>query len=96
MELHSYKDGNSVRRQEIIDEFKTVYRMAERIMELEAERPVTEVPDIDDKTCHFAPEYHPIYGHVTHIRFLGEMNGYHLEVCAVCGVVQARPPVIYA
>lgn len=88
--------SDSLRRQEIITEFKTAYRLAERIIELEAQQPPPPEPTGSDSACHFSPERDMIYGHVTHMRYLGRMNDYDLEVCVVCGTVQARPPVLIA
>ena len=94
--------SDSLRRQEIINEFKTVYRLAERIVELEAQLEAQQQPVIqsqqaaDDKGCQFPPEYHPVYGYVTHMRYLGRMKEYDLEACVVCGTVQARPVAIIA
>lgn len=85
--------SDSLRRQEIINEFKTPFRLAERIMELETQRPPPPEPVRDDKGCHFPPERHPIYDHVTHLHYLGDMEGYSLEVCVVCGSVRAYIPV---
>lgn len=84
-------DDKLQRRQAIIDGFKTPYNLAERIMQLEDEcRAIhNKYERPDEKKCHFPPHYHYKYGHVTHMKRLGEMNGSTLYQCEVCSHVTA-------
>jgi len=96
----SEKEDRLTRRQSIIDGFKTPRQFAERIMQLEDEcraiRGQYEHDEHEHPSCHF-PEHRDLrFGHVTHMRQLGEMNGYAVEACEVCGTVQATPIVLMA
>lgn len=100
----TYDDVNPdrlARRQAIIDGFKTPRQFAERIIQLEDEcRAIRAEFDnrwqnAGDQPCHF-PEHRGKFGHVTHIRYLGSMEGYNLECCEVCGTVRACEPVALA
>lgn len=88
------------RRQSIIDGFKTPFQLAERIMQLEDEcheaNSQRDEARWSNAACHFSPEHHYKFGHVTHMRALGEMNGYFLSACVVCGSVRAEEPVALA
>ena len=90
------------RRQKIVQDYGTTpYQLAERIMALEDEisRLGGTIEDFKlgqkhEMKCAFPEHRHPAYGHVTHMKYLGTMEGYMLESCEVCGAVRAYPPAV--
>lgn len=82
----------------LIGRLPTQYR--ERVLaiigrhEQEALRRIAEVEAREP--CHFPPERHWKFGHVTHMRHLETIGDFNIEACVVCGSVRASPVVALA
>lgn len=88
------------RRAKILAEYPNTRRLIDRVIELEnltssagGSRVEPEIPS--SQPCHYPEHRHPIYGYVTHMRMVSQVddNGFYLECCEVCGTVRGAQSI---
>jgi len=87
------------RRQSLMEAYPTARQMADRLIALEDDnvRLGQEAKGLRaEKACQFPEHRHPKFGFVTHLHYMGDMDGMNIVRCVVCNSVHSYPPVAIA